>query len=213
MGLGDTVRYWAGRRLTALQTSRHAVHGLPVVVVNTRPDIATDEVIARLDRVLTLIARAAPHYYRHLARDVAFIRVQRYACRGAYFPGDRSCLVELTFAVNPEFSDAQVAASLVHEAMHARLHRLGLAHPAEERAREERFCRRAEIEFGLAVPDGAPVVERALAALRMADEEVAPMVDPRLAAERIDRADMEATNVPAWLKRAIARRHGWHLGG
>jgi hypothetical protein len=209
VGLGDTVRYWMGRKLTALHTSRHVVHGLPVVVVNTRPDIATDQVLARLDRVLTLISTATPHYYRHLERDVATIRVQRYACRGAYFPSERACLVELTFAVNPAFSDAQVAASLVHEAMHARLDCLGLAFPPDERAREERFCRRAEIEFGLAVPDGAAVVERALAALRGADDEVAPIIDPSLAAERIDRADVEAASVPAWMKRAIARRRGW----
>ena len=66
-----------------------------------------------------------------------------------------SCLVELTFAVNPDFSDAEVAATILHEAMHARLHNLGFPLEMADRARQERFCRRAEIEFGSLVPGGA----------------------------------------------------------
>lgn len=61
-----------------------------------------------------------------------------------------------------------------------------------DRAREERFCRRAEIEFGRLVPDGAPIVERALEALALSDAEVAPVVDERLAAQRIAQVDREA---------------------
>jgi hypothetical protein len=77
-----------------------------------------------------------------------------------------------------------------------------------DRARQERFCRRAEIEFGLAVPDGAAIVERALATLEAPDEAVAPNIDPTLAARRVAQADLEALAAPAWLKRVIARRQG-----
>jgi hypothetical protein len=46
-------------------------------------------------------------------------------------------------------------------------------------AREERLCRRAELEFGLSLPPtlGAPVVERAAASLTLADADVAPAID------------------------------------
>jgi len=153
-------------------------------------------VLARLDRVFSLIAKVTPHYYRHLIRDFSSIRVERFACRGAYFPAERACMVELTFAVNPDFSDAQVAASVVHEGMHARLHRLGFALEHSDRARQERFCRRAEIEFGLLAPEGGPVVERALDILRNADDEdVAPIIDPLVAAERIAAADRAAAGL------------------
>lgn len=174
------------------RTTEHYVHGIPVLVNNTRPDIDTNEVLARLDRTLALIEQYVPHHFRHLRRDFAYIVVERFACRGAYFHEQHACLVELTFAVNPNFSDAEVAATILHEAMHARLHRLGFPLEMEDRARQERFCRRAEIEFGQLVPSGDRVVARANATLLASDEDVAPVIDPRLAAQRIAEVDRRA---------------------
>lgn len=186
-------------------TDTTQVRGLPVVVDNTRPDIATGDVLRRLDEALGLIERYAPHHFRKLGRAFDHILVQRYACRGAYLPDQRACMVELTFAVNPAFSAAQIAATILHEAMHARLHRLGFPLAMADRARQERFCRRAEIEFGAAVPGGAPIVARAMAALQASDADVAPAIDPALAARRVAHADLEAT-APPWLKRLLAAR-------
>jgi hypothetical protein len=172
--------------------TEHRVGGLRVVVENTRPDISTDDVVSRLGHALALIDRYTPHYGRHLRRDLSGILVKRHACRGAYFFDSRTCLVELTFCVNPTISLSQIAATLLHEGMHARLHALGSRLRSADRAREERFCRRAEIEFGRLVPDGEPIVQRALEALSLGDDEVAPVVDERLAAERIAQADAAA---------------------
>lgn len=172
--------------------SRFAVLGIPVVVENTRPDIRTPDVIARLERTLSLIQRYVPHHFRHLQRDFSYIIVKRFACRGAYFHEQRACLVELTFTVNSEFSDAEVAATILHEAMHARLDALGFPLEMEDRARQERFCRRAEIEFGRLVPGGEKVVARAEWSAALEDEEVAPVIDPALAARRIAEVDRAA---------------------
>src|SRR5436190_22418033 len=172
--------------------ARYQMLGIPVVVNNTRPDIDTSDVIARLERSLSLIAQYVPHHFRHLKRDFAYIVVERFACRGAYFHEQRACLVELTFTVNPEFSDAEVAATILHEAMHARLHQLGFPLEMEDRARQERFCRRAEIEFGSLVPGGDRVVARAKASSELSDEDVAPTIDPGLAAQRIAEVDRAA---------------------
>jgi hypothetical protein len=90
--------------------------------------------------------------------------------------------------------------------MHARLHRLGVAVAAADRARQERFCRRAEVEFGSLVPGGAPIVERALASLALGDVEVAPDIDKSLAEKRIAEADIAALQAPEWVKRSLARR-------
>lgn len=174
------------------RVSHHVVAGMSVVVNNTRPDIDTGEVVARLERSLALIERYVPWHFRHLRRDFAGIVVQRFACRGAYFHEHRACLVELTFAVNPQFSDAEVAATILHEAMHARLHILGFPLEMQDRARQERFCRRAEIEFGQLVPNGEAVVERARWTADLSDDEVAPEIDPRLAARRIEEVDRAA---------------------
>jgi hypothetical protein len=189
--LAELLRLFVGKRQPDSVTS-HRVLGIPVTVYNTRPDIDTSAVLARLERSLSLIERYVPHHFRHLRRDFAYIVVQRFACRGAYFHEQRACLVELTFTVNPDFSDAEVAATILHEAMHARLHALGFPLEMEDRARQERFCRRAEIEFGALVPGGERVVERAQWTSDLSDEEVAPRIDPRLAAERIAEVDRAA---------------------
>src|SRR6478752_5256771 len=79
----------------------HVVHGLPVRVLNTRPEIQTAAVIQRLTAALDLIARYAPVRYRRLRHDLSGFVVQRFACRGAFLPDTRECLTELTFTVNP----------------------------------------------------------------------------------------------------------------
>jgi HEXXH motif-containing protein len=169
-----------------------AVRGIPVLLVNTRPDVDTADALSRLDAALALVADHTPHRFRHLARDVRRIVVRRYPCRGAYDPTTGDCLVELTFVVNRAFNEAQVAATIVHEGAHARLFRLGFPLDMADRERQERFCRRAEIEFGRAAPGGAPVVERALAILEAEGVDVAPVIDPGLAAARVQAADRAA---------------------
>ncbi len=189
--LAEIFRLLTGKSAPNAVT-RHSVRGIPIVVSNTRPDIDTADVLARLDRTLALIERHVPHHFRHLKRDFAYIVVQRFACRGAYFHEQKACLVELTFTVNPDFSDAEVAATILHEAMHARLHRLGFPLEMEDRARQERFCRRAELEFGALVPNGERVIERAQWTVEQSDEDVAPVIDPDLAAQRIAEVDRQA---------------------
>lgn len=175
-----------------MSTTEHQLSGYRVTVENTRPDIATADVLTRLGSALALIDQHTPHYGRHLRRDLAGLLVRRFACRGAFFADTGMCLVELTFCVHPDISEAQIAATILHEGMHARLHALGLASPARHRAREERFCRRAEIEFGRLVPGGEVIVERALAALQLPDHDVAPEIDWQLAQQRVAEADRNA---------------------
>jgi hypothetical protein len=172
----------------------HLVRGFSVVVENTRPDIATAEVLHRLDEALALIERYQPWRFRHLRRDLRHIWVVRYACRGAYFPGQRVCMTELTFLARRDISPAPVASSILHEGMHARMDCMGIRPESRDPAREERICRRAELEFGLALPPdlGADVIERARASLMLADEDVAPVIDWREARRRQDMVDRQA---------------------
>ena len=60
------------------------VRGVPVELFNSRADIATADVIERLDLALALIGEHQPWRLRHLQRDIRAIRVGRYACRGAF---------------------------------------------------------------------------------------------------------------------------------
>jgi hypothetical protein len=171
---------------------RCVVHGFPVRILNTRPDIDTEQVIQRLTAALDLIATYAPRRYRRLRHDVAGFVVERFACRGAFFPQSRECLVELTFTVNPRHGLPEIAASIVHEATHARVARMCRRRSPAQGAREERLCRRVELELGLALPDGAVVVQRARDSLALADREVAPAVDWAEAQRRVAAADARA---------------------
>jgi hypothetical protein len=171
---GDRLRRWIGKRLGIFN-----VRGFTVVVENTRPDIATTDVLSRLDEALALIELRQPWRLRHLRRDLKQIRVVRYPCRGAYFPEHRACMVELTFLARRDIGPATVASTIIHEGLHARVHRMGVSEAGRDRAHEERICRRAELEFGQSLPPeiGAPIVARALASLDLDDQDVAPEID------------------------------------
>jgi hypothetical protein len=154
------------------------VRGFAVVVDNTRPDIETDAVLERLDDSLALIEQYQPWRLAHLRRDLSHFIVARFPCRGAFFPEQRACMTELTFLARRDITAAPVASSILHEGMHARVHAMCSDAP-RDLAREERLCRRVELEFGRALPAelGAPVIERAIGSLELADDDVAPTID------------------------------------
>jgi hypothetical protein len=173
---------------------RHELRGFRVVVANTRPDIATSDVLARLDEALALIEQHQPWRLTHLRRDLRQISVVRYPCRGAYLPAERTCITELTFLARRDITAATVASSIVHEGIHARVHMMGVRPEGRDMAREERLCRRAELEFGRSLPAtlGAPVIERAQQSLAMSDENVAPVIDWSEAMRRQTAVDQAA---------------------
>ncbi|MFO0072803.1 MAG: hypothetical protein ACK55A_12000 [Gemmatimonas sp.] len=72
------------------------LHGIPVALRNTHPAIADEAVLERLAESLALVATYAPERLRHMQRDVRAIRVERFPTRGAFLPGERVILTELT---------------------------------------------------------------------------------------------------------------------
>ena len=179
---------------------RRVIGGIPVYVINTRDDIDTERVFRRAEAVIARVEQYQPWRLAHIRRDIAGILVQRYACRAAFFGDTKLVMLELTFMANEQFSDSQVAASFVHEGMHARLDQLsekyGVTPFAAARARHERICRRAELDWGRSVPDGEPVVRRALESMALADEDVAPMVEWGEATRRVAAVDRASTLPP-----------------
>ena len=169
--------------------STHVVRGIPVLVDNSRPDIETAQVLDRLTQALDLVARYAPARFRRLRHDFAMILVQRFPCRAAYVPDRRAGLIELTFLAHPDITPAQVAASIVHEAVHARIHGMRIERARGREAKEERLCRKAELELGLAIPGADAVIARARDAIALADHDVAPEIDWRIAGARVREID------------------------
>ena len=173
---------------------RLRIRGIPVAVENTRPDIVTADVINRLDEALALIEQYQPWRLAHLRRDLEAIHVVRFPCRGAWIPDQGACVTELTFLNRRDITAAPVASSIIHEGMHARVDRMGVSRYSRDRAREERLCRRAELEFGESLPPelGAPVVQRALESLALEDQDVAPAIDWKEALRRQNDIDAQA---------------------
>ena len=212
----DELRGRLRRAVTEAQgMETHEIRGFRVVVENTRPDIETARVLARLDEALELIERHQPWRLAHLRRDLLRFRVARFPCRGAYFPLERTCLTELTFLARTDITAAPVASSIVHEGMHARVSEMGVSPEQRDSAREERLCRRAELEFGLSLPPalGAPVVERAAASLTLADADVAPAIDWTEALARQAAVDRGALG-DGWRRRTARHppRRPWGSG-
>ena len=176
----------------------HVVRRFPVVVENSRPDIDTAVVLRRLDEALDLIATHQPWRFAHLVRDMDRFWIVRYPCRGAFFAETRTCMTELTFLARTDISAAPVASSILHEGMHARVNAMGVSPVNRDIAHEERICRRAELAFGWSLPAelGRPVIERAEASLRLADEDVAPAIDWSEAQRRQEAVDAAARGRP-----------------
>lgn len=193
--LGDLLEKWrvqAMRRLQGWATEQRTLRGLPVTLINTRPDIDSELIFQRLDTALGLIQQYRPATFAQLLEDFSRIHVVRYPCRAAFYPDSRTCVIELTFSVNPEFTEAQIASSIVHEGMHAHVYAMGQSDPSQ-RPDEERLCRQAELEFGLAIPDGEAIVRRATESLQLADDDVAPVIDWQQAQRAIAEVDARAT--------------------
>jgi hypothetical protein len=205
---------WLDRRIDKAVTRVRTLHGVRVVVLNRRPDIEEEVLFARVDAALGLIARVDARRFRRLSRDLVELHVRRGFTRGAFYPATRTCVLDNTFVANAQFTVNDVAACIVHEAMHARVAAMGVRVEGRDRAREERICRKAELAFAARTPDGAPsVVERAGAVLVASDEDAAPVIDYDEVRRRVAAADLAAAPLPGWYKRWLARRHGLTLPG
>ena len=172
-------------RYDAARSIKRVVDGVPVWFLNERADIDDAQLEAQFGEALALIGKYAPHNLQRLRRDVTCIWVKRWPNRGIFFHDTRIMVIDTTFVVNPTFTRAQVAATILHEGVHARVTAMRVNRRYTNMADEERLCRRAEIAFGARAPGGAPVVARAREILGLSDEEVAPGIDLTVAEARL----------------------------
>lgn len=160
----------------ANRSRKRVIDGVRVWFLNERADIDDTQLEARFGDALALIGTHMPHNLRRLRTDVSCIWVKRWPNRGIFFHDTRIMVIDTTFVVNPAFVPAQVAATILHEGVHARVTAMGVDRRYTSLADEERLCRRAEIAFGQRAPGGDAVVARALEILSLSDAEVAPRI-------------------------------------
>ena len=174
------VRSWLEAVKDRLEAGRETqtICGVRVRISHDPHGSSREHLSRKIGNALDLIGRYRPRELRRMAGDMSIWLREHTMCRAALYPGpdanQRICVLD-TFFVGT-FPEEQIASSVVHEAMHARLRRMGVPWPADQRmrAREERMCRRAELRLGLAIPNGAAIAERARVSLLLDDEDVAP---------------------------------------
>lgn len=154
-------------------SERRWMHGIDVWVMNDHLHASTEAMFGTVAAALDLVATVRPWRIGAMRRDFSRIFVRQNTGVRALFDLERSCVLDTYFVAR--FAPAQVASSIVHESVHARLRRGGRGMPADLIAWVERLCRKAELGFGLRVPDGDAVVERARSALALSDADVAPL--------------------------------------
>jgi hypothetical protein len=169
----DAVEGGAQEAVLRAASERRHIHGIDVWIVNDGEFASTDALFRKVEDALDLVARYTPWRLGGLRRDFARILLVRQDGVRAMFDAARNCSLDTYFVA--KFSAQQVASSIVHEGVHARLRGGGRVIPPELIAWEERLCRRAELGFGLRIPDGAAVVERARQSLALPDADVAPL--------------------------------------
>lgn len=109
--------------------------------------------VDRVEAALNIIRDCDPIRHRRLVRDVKQIWVWQVPGTVARFRrAEWSCDLDEQFVetATPEL----IASSIVHEATHARLDRMGFGYDEAIRERVERLCLRRELAFAKKFPDG-----------------------------------------------------------
>jgi hypothetical protein len=172
-------------------------------------DSRLDLVRSHLTQALVIIKRFDPMRFQRIKRDLAGIIVSDFRTaiwpNGIFMEETRTCqLVAAKLLAAGGGASLMAAITIVHEATHARLCRLGFNASAARdercRIRQERVCKSAELAFLLRVPksDGVREILRAELAL----------TEKTFATETIHQrraADFRRLGIPGPVARWLAR--------
>ena len=176
----------------------------------------TELIGAKLTLALALMRENDPRRFAYLKRDVKRILVfGDSTCRGRWWQDFELCELTDNYVLDKETMPAQVASTLAHEAMHARLYRWGIGYEEERRVRVERICFKASAAFARRLPDRDAEIRASI----LRELEAQMQRDPSIWTYE---GHMESTlgalremGTPAWLV-AVFRSYGmmrlrWHL--
>lgn len=140
-------------------SSKRRINGVSVALLLPDAD-AWRAVEPKLSRALDLIARHAPVRFKRLLADVDGIWVfGDVGPLGVWQFRLRAIRIRMTYCLDPSVTPAQLACTIVHEATHAFLWRLGFRYPEAQRAQIERICVRSERVFLQRVPGEEALLE------------------------------------------------------
>ena len=159
----ETWRQKLTRRLELwlIETSHHKViDGLWVGALND------PKLLPPIESALHLIKTCDPLRYARVSRDLDRIIVRVLPGEFAHFdPRLGVCCIDPRFVLAEMSSPEKIAATIVHEATHARLWRRGIRYEQEVRHRVEAVCYRRELAFSAKLPNGDGIREETLRSL------------------------------------------------
>lgn len=146
--------------------ARRRLHDLEVAVWLLRTSDEQAIAFDKLESALSLIEEYAPARFQDLQRDLDSILVAGAPnYRATYIHKLRRAEFYEGYLLDPVTTPASLACTLIHEAQHARLFRLGFGYDEPIRGRIERICFRVQRNFALLLPAGEELVAEAEAML------------------------------------------------
>jgi hypothetical protein len=158
---------WLERMMDRFTVST-TLHGIPVAIFFPNSAEERTALYAKVDQALVVLKTSAPVRFAAVRSDLpggVLVRGRPDAC-AHYDPGRGLCEIYVDWLKDPQVTPEEVASTLVHEAQHARLFRLGFSYAPEFQARIERLCYRAERTFAKRLPDATGLVSAADTSMR-----------------------------------------------
>ena len=125
-------------------------------------EMEAEPILRRIEEALLLIKRYDRIRYDRLLRDLQRVWVLLLPSSIAIFEyGIYTCEIDTRYCLAETTTPELLAATIVHEATHARLWRRGIRYEEAQRPRIEEICLRREIAFGAKLPNGEAVRDQA----------------------------------------------------
>jgi hypothetical protein len=168
-----------------------------------------EQVMRRVEEALRLIKTYDQRRYNRLISDLDRVWVRLVpGALGQYKHSLRACELDERFVLAETSPPEVIAATIVHEATHARLWRCGIGYAENIRSRVEAVCFRRELAFARKLPNGEIAYERAKDALA---------IPPASWTDTADRdRDLEGSvqvlrhlGAPNWVVRALLAARAW----
>jgi hypothetical protein len=194
-------RYWG---LVFRFARKERVAG--VLVGTLFPKLPRTQLVTRTRAALNLIAEFDSRQLDRLRRLTAGIFIfDDTGPLGAWMRAPRLIRLNEAYVAAPATTDAEIAATIVHETTHAWLEARGFAYRAERRRRIEAICYRAEASFVRRLPEGSVLAsEYEECRARVLAESDDHWSDAAFYEKNMARA--RALGVPEWLLAWSARR-------
>ena len=189
IGSGLTLPFrWLATRLLLMLSPVSCVDGFDVI----RVDDQNERVMCdRLAEALLLIRQVDAKRFIRIRRDVRRILIVRSG-GPEYWPLADGFVLDSLYVANAPIE--RIALSIVHEAVHARLWKMGVDYRSALRSRIEKLCVHSEIAFASQLPQGGVLLEQARAKLANPWWTEQRVFERRLAA-------MRKSGWPEWLLR------------